>query len=188
MSKVAILVMILVFPILLSQETMDNDAVIRLRKAGFAEEVIVATIQRSPGAYDTSVEGLSALKNAGVTDAEVRAVVAKGSAGTAQPALKPRVVLHAPNRSGGWSALVHPAMEMSKDFQEVCPGVRVSISLYVADYTVELNQVEHGVVAENQMLIANKDGDLISQVKEWGGLKGGVKKACAAILADWAKR
>jgi len=60
--------------------------------------------------------------------------------------------------------------------------------LYVADYTVELNQVEHGVVAENQMLVANKDGDLISRGKQWGGLKGGVRKVCAAILADWAKR
>jgi hypothetical protein len=68
------------------------------------------------------------------------------------------------------------------------PGVRVSINLYVADYTVELNQVDHGVVAENQMLVANKDGDLISRAKEWGGIKGGVRKACAAILADWAKR
>jgi hypothetical protein len=105
-----------------------------------------------------------------------------------QTVLKPRVLLRAPNRSGGWSALVNPAMDMSKDFQEVCPGVRVSINLYVADYTVELNQVDHGFVAENQMLIANKDGDLISRVKEWGGLKGGVKKACAAILADWARK
>jgi hypothetical protein len=117
------------------------------------------------------------------------ALFAQQAAGQAeQTVLKPRVLLRAPNRSGGWSALVNPAMDMSKEFQETCPGIRVSINLYMADYTVELNRVDHGVVAENQMMIANKDGDLISRVREWGGLKGGVKKACAAILADWGKR
>jgi hypothetical protein len=102
--------------------------------------------------------------------------------------LKPRVLLRAPNRTGGWTALGNPAMDMSKDFQDVCPGVRVSINLYTADYTVELNRVQHGFVPENQMMVANKDGDLISRVSEWGSLKGGVKKACAAILADWARK
>ena len=38
------------------------------------------------------------------------------------------------------------------------------------------------------MIIANKAGDLISGVTKWGGLKGAVKKACAAILEDWAKK
>jgi hypothetical protein len=106
----------------------------------------------------------------------------------AQTVLKPRVLLRAPNRSGGWTALGASTMDISKDFQESCPGVRVSINLYMADYTVELNHIDHGLVPENQMLVANKDGDLISRVREWGGVKGGVKKACAAILADWAKK
>ena len=38
------------------------------------------------------------------------------------------------------------------------------------------------------MIIANKAGDLISRLTEWGRLKGAVKKACAAILDDWAKK
>jgi hypothetical protein len=106
----------------------------------------------------------------------------------AQAILKPRVLLRVPNRNGGWTAFGGSAMDLSKDFQEVCPGVRVSINLYVADYTVELNRIQHGVVPQNQMMVANKDGDLISRVSEWGGLKGGAKKACAAILADWARK
>jgi|SRR5579859_1898675 len=106
----------------------------------------------------------------------------------AQTVLKPRVLLRAPNRSGGWTSLGSSAMDMSKDFQEACPGVRVSINLYVADYTVELNRIQHSFVPENQMIVANKDGDLISRVSEWGGLKGAVKKACTAILEDWAKK
>ena len=106
----------------------------------------------------------------------------------AQGVLKPRVLLRAPNRSGGWTSLGSSAMDLTKDFQEACPGVRVSINLYVADYTVELNRTQYSLVAENQMIIANKAGDLISRVNEWGGLKGAVKKACAAILEDWAKK
>jgi hypothetical protein len=106
----------------------------------------------------------------------------------AQAVLKPRVLLRAPNRSGGWTSLGSSTMDITKDFQESCPDVRVSINLYVADYTVELNRIQHSFVPENQMIIANKDGDLISRASEWGGLKGAVKKACAAILEDWAKK
>ncbi|MGC2401508.1 MAG: hypothetical protein WA510_17055 [Acidobacteriaceae bacterium] len=210
MSKLPITIMLLLTPLLLAQQILSNDGVIKLKKAGFSEDVIVSTIQRSRGTYDTSVDGLIALKNAGLTDAEISAIIARASgvpqnpqitrapseapavraslAVPTQTVLKPRVLLKAPNRNGGWSTLVDQAKDMSKDFQEACPGARVSINLYMADYTVELNHIEHGYVPENQMLIANKDGDVISRVHEWGGIKGGVKKACAAILADWAKR
>jgi hypothetical protein len=107
---------------------------------------------------------------------------------TARNVLRPRVLLRAQSQGEGWSASHNPAMGMSKAFEELCPDVRVSINLYVADYTVELNQIQHGVVPQNQMLVANKDGDLISRFNQWGSVKGGVKKACAAILADWAKK
>jgi hypothetical protein len=79
-------------------------------------------------------------------------------------------------------------MEMSKDFETVCPGVRVTINQQVADYTVLLNHIEVGLfVRDNQFQIANKDGDLISKTKEGGSILNGVKKACDVILADWSK-
>lgn len=79
-------------------------------------------------------------------------------------------------------------MEMSKDFEQNCQGVRITINQQAADYTVILNHTEFGFARDNQFQIADKNGDLISRTKEGGSIKGGVKKACAQILADWAKK
>jgi hypothetical protein len=64
---------------LFSQQTMNNDAVVKLMKAGLSEDVIAATINSSAGSYDTSVDGLIALKTAGATNKIVGAIVAKAS-------------------------------------------------------------------------------------------------------------
>jgi hypothetical protein len=158
---------------------------------------------------------LIALKNAGVTNKEISAIVAKAypqnSAAQvvpvaesapgaraalpipAQSAKKPRVFLRAQSHSSGWNESRDQAMEMSKDFQEVCPEVQVSLNPHLLDYTVELNHSEHSFVRQNQIEVANKDGDLVSGTSEGGSIKGGsikgdVKKACDAIVADWAKK
>jgi hypothetical protein len=213
MSKVVIAVGFLV--LLLGQQTLDNESVVRLMKAGFSEDVIISAINRSLGSYDTSVEGLIALKNAGLTNKEISAIVAKAYPQTsaalvvpaaeslpaarpagsvpAQSASRPRVLLRAQSHSSGWNESRDQSMEMSKDFQEVCPEVQISVNQHLMDYTVELNHTEHSFVRENQMQVANKDGDLVSKTKEGGSIKGGsirggVKKACEAILADWAKK
>ncbi len=79
-------------------------------------------------------------------------------------------------------------MEMGKDFEKVCAGVRVTINQQAADYTVILNHIEVGLFArDNQMQVADKNGDLL-ETKEGGGIKGGVKNVCNLILADWAKQ
>jgi len=64
-----------------AQQTLNNDAVIKLVKAGLSDDLIVTTINASPGAYDTSANGLIALKSAGVSDKLVSAIVVK-AAGT----------------------------------------------------------------------------------------------------------
>ena len=204
MSKVVIAVGFLV--LLLSQQTLDNDAVVRLMKAGFSEEVIISAINRSLGAYDTSVDGLIALKTAGVTNKEISAIVAKAypqssAAGTtraalplpAQTANKPRVFVRAQSHSSGWHESRDQAMEVSKDFQEVCPEVQMSVNPNLLDYTVELNHTEYSFVRQNQIRVANKDGDLVSGTNgegsiKAGSIKGDVKKACDAIVADWARK
>src|ERR1700678_2281088 len=65
--------------ILLSQQALSNDAVVKLEKAGLSDDLIVTTINASPGTYDTSPDGLIALKAAGVSDKVVAAVVAKAA-------------------------------------------------------------------------------------------------------------
>lgn len=105
-----------------------------------------------------------------------------------QSADSPRVYLSSASKGSQWNAARDQSMEMSKDFEKDCPGIRVTINQSVADYSVLLNHIEHGFVRDNQVQIANKDGDLISRTKEGGSIRGDVKKACEVILADWAKK
>ena len=194
---------------------MNNESVVNLMKAGFSEDVIISAINRSLGAYDTSVDGLIALKNAGITNKEISAIVAKaypqsfaavvvpvveGPPPTRAPlpvpgqsAKKPRVFLRAQNHSSGWHESRDQAMEMGKDFQEECAGVVISVNPHLLDYTVDLNHTESDFMRQNQIQVANKDGELVSGPNGGGSIKGpsirgGVKKACDVILADWAKK
>jgi hypothetical protein len=190
---------------------MNNDSVIKLTKAGFSEDVIVTSINRSPGNYDTSVDGMIALKTAGVGNKVVQAMIAKGaeptppppppaappapganfvaaSTPTSGPGGKPRVFLQSQSHGNMWNATRDQSMEMSKDFEKDCPDVRISLNQSAADYTVSLNHIEHGFTRDNQIQVANRDGDLISKTKEGGSIKGDIKKACSLILTDWAKK
>ena len=88
MRKAVFALLFLVFcPFLIAQQ-MNNDAVVKMVKAGLSDDVIVATINASPGAYDTSPDGLIALKKAGASDKVISAVVAK-STGPAPAAAAP---------------------------------------------------------------------------------------------------
>ncbi|MFZ1973064.1 MAG: hypothetical protein WAU89_09475 [Candidatus Acidiferrales bacterium] len=100
----------------------------------------------------------------------------------------PRVFLQSASHGNTWNARRDQSMEMSKDFEKECPGVRVTVNQQMADYTVLLNHIEVGLFArDNQMQVADKNGDLL-QTKEGGGIKGGVKKVCELIVADWTKQ
>jgi hypothetical protein len=68
--------------VLLAQQALDNESVTKLVKAGLSEDLIVTTINSSPGAYDTSANGLIALKKAGATDKVIAAIVVKASGAT----------------------------------------------------------------------------------------------------------
>jgi hypothetical protein len=64
-----------------AQSTLNNDAVIKLVKAGLSEDLIISTINSQPGTYDISTDGLIALKSAGISDKVVSAIVMKVSGG-----------------------------------------------------------------------------------------------------------
>lgn len=64
---------------LLAQQSLNNDSVIKLVKAGLSEDLIITTINSSPGTYDTSANGLIALKQAGASDKVVAAIVLKAA-------------------------------------------------------------------------------------------------------------
>jgi hypothetical protein len=74
--------LLLLCPVLLAQQALDNASVIKLVKAGLSEDLIVTTINSSAGTYDTSANGLIALKKAGASDKVMAAVVLRASGAT----------------------------------------------------------------------------------------------------------
>jgi S1-C subfamily serine protease len=66
-------------PLLLAQQVMNNDSVIKLCKAGLSDDLIVSTINASTGKYDSSADGLVALTSAGVSDKVIAAIVQRAS-------------------------------------------------------------------------------------------------------------
>lgn len=85
MRKFALLLAVAVLcPILLAQQALNNDGVIKLVKAGLSESLIIDTINASPASYDTTANGLVALKTAGVSDKVIAAIIQK-AAGVSAP-------------------------------------------------------------------------------------------------------
>jgi len=58
----------------LSRHVLTNDSVIALAKAGFDELFIIERIRTSRTHFDTSVDGLVALKQAGISEDVIRIV------------------------------------------------------------------------------------------------------------------
>jgi hypothetical protein len=71
-----------------SKQILNNDAIVRMVKAGLGDDIIVATIGASPGGFDTSANGLIALKGEGASDKVIAAIIAK-NAGNAKPSVTP---------------------------------------------------------------------------------------------------
>jgi hypothetical protein len=203
--------------LMLGQQQLNNEAVSRLAKAGLSDDLIISTVNAAPGSYDTSADGLISLKSAGLSDRVISAIVLKVSSTPIPPPPpiapmpseqagqhyvaslpvsstpnatpgKPRVFLQSASKGTNRNANRDQSMEMSKDIERDCPDVRVTVNQQAADYTILLNHIEVGFVRDNQIQIANKDGDLLSKTKEGGSIAGGMKKACALIAADWAKK
>lgn len=86
-----------------AQQAMNNDSVIKMVKAGLSDDLIVTTINSQSGTYDTSTDGIIALKSAGVGDKVVAAIVAKA----ADPG--PRTPLVAPAPPAAAAAPARPA-------------------------------------------------------------------------------
>jgi len=106
-------------PLMLAQQAMNNDAVVKLVKAGLSDDLIVSTINGSAGTYDTSADALIALKTAGAGDKVIAAILAKSSAAPASapppapaasasglPAGIDEVGVYLKSKTGSWVALM----------------------------------------------------------------------------------
>jgi hypothetical protein len=102
---------------LAAQQAMSNDSVVKLVKAGLSDDLIVSTINASPGTYNTSADAIIALKQAGASDKVIAAMIAKAAgpatppptavapAGTGRPAGIDDVGVYYQNKSGAWVSL-----------------------------------------------------------------------------------
>jgi hypothetical protein len=86
----AVLALLATSASIFAQEVLNNDAVIKLLKAGLSDDLIVVTINASPGKYDTSANGLIALRNAGADSKVISAVLLKSSPGAPPPPFQSR--------------------------------------------------------------------------------------------------
>jgi hypothetical protein len=57
--------------------TMNNNSVIKMAKAGLGDDLILQTINTQPGLYSTDAESLVALKDAGISDRIITAMMTK---------------------------------------------------------------------------------------------------------------
>jgi len=191
---------------------MTNADVIDLAGLGLSDDIVIDKIYAAKATdFDTSIPGLKALKAAKISDAVIRAMInpsrpaPQSSASsvestgqtpppdvehppTLQSAGKARVFFQSASHGNTTNASRDQSMEMSKDFEQDCPAVQITLAQQMADYTVALNHIEVGLARDNQIQVADKNGDLLSKTKEGGSIRAGMKKACALILADWAKK
>ena len=110
---------LLLAPVLIAQQVLDNDTVIRLVKSGLSEDLILTTINTSQGSFDTSANGLIALKTGGASDKIISAIMVKASSGASAPAAAAPaapvasawtegiddVGVYYKDKSGAWAAL-----------------------------------------------------------------------------------
>jgi hypothetical protein len=62
----------------LAQEPLNNEGVIKLVKSGMSEELIVSVIRQQPGSYQLGANDLIALKDGGVSEKVIAAMLARG--------------------------------------------------------------------------------------------------------------
>ena len=80
MKKIKTLVLLFVVAALaLAQETLTNDSVLKLVKAGLGETLIISMIQGQPGKYSLGADDIVKLKGQGVSEKVLGAMIAKGS-------------------------------------------------------------------------------------------------------------
>lgn len=71
--------------LLVAQDVLNNDAVLKMLKAGLSDDLVVNAINQQPGNYSVSVNDLIGLKTAGVPERVIAAMLNKNHGGGAAP-------------------------------------------------------------------------------------------------------
>ena len=73
-----------------AQEALTNEGVLKMVKAGLSEDLVVSAIADQPGSFTLSANELVALKEGGVSEKIIRAMMAKGKAAMPAPGETPK--------------------------------------------------------------------------------------------------
>ena len=110
-----------------AQQGLNNDAILKMVKAGLGDAVVLPTINSQPGQYSVTPDDLIALKKAGVSDAVIGAMVARVTGtpvSSSAPAAAPRSAT-----ASGATAPATPTLELgiylkkANEWTEVLPEV-----------------------------------------------------------------
>ncbi len=117
---IAVLAIVMVAPALIAQQEMNNEAILKMVKAGLSGDIVAATVSAQPGHYDISPDALIALKKAGASDKIISAMIARNAAPA--PASAPA--------ASAWPSAGTASGTTSTDPAGIPPGVD-SVGLYV---------------------------------------------------------
>lgn len=73
----------------MQKKILDNDAVLKMTRADLGDDIIIQTIRAQPGDFRTGPDDLVALKNAGVSQPVISAMLARNSGLQQHPAAAP---------------------------------------------------------------------------------------------------
>jgi hypothetical protein len=85
--------------LVLAQTVMTNATVIKMTKAGVAENIIISSIDSHPGTYATDPDDLIALKNSKVSDKVIAAMIAKATGAPSTPNSPNQIPVKSPDVS-----------------------------------------------------------------------------------------
>lgn len=82
--------------VLNAQQPLGNDTIVKLTQAGISEDVIAGMVNQQPGKYSLADSDIAALKNSGVSQKVIAALIVRGGPGAA-PAVGGAITLYDAN-------------------------------------------------------------------------------------------
>jgi hypothetical protein len=156
-----------------AQDVLDNDAVLKLVKAGVSESIILEIVRKQPGAYSFAADDVIKLKNAGVPDRIVAAMIEQQSDASRRLRLS-RSLASTDVKTGETVAASHPFWNDTPipQWSEQDAKQLLADSPWVK--TVQLDMVR------NLSMFERRDGGDLG-----AGIPTGFGLATAGLWADW---
>jgi hypothetical protein len=153
---------------LFAQQTLDNDAILKLVRAGLSEDIILSIVGHEPGKYSVAADDLLKLRNAGVPDVVVAAMIQKNGMPT-RPG-----VSSSDSKTGETTDVSHPSWMLAPVPQWSKEDAR---QLLADSPWVKKVQLD---IVRNLSLFERRDGG------DWdSGIGTGFGMAATGIFGDW---